>query len=349
MPLPVFPIAENMPDPVFLLRREDKTLIWMNAASENWVHKSSASVAGQGLSALSEGFTTLSESLVTAAQGQKTTRGHDMHISIKRLDYACIYTVFPCPEGVCVMVWPKQVGLGSGDGRRNEAVTMLGRMLAHELKNPLAGIRGAAQLLESELDNADDPELTELIKTEVDRISRLAETMEGFGSVEMSAPSSFNVHTILRKAKLLFQNQDMDGIVLQEDYDPSLPSVLADQDGLMQVVVNLLANAVEAIKGSGIGDRVEITTSYRAGVRRKAADGHSYSLPVNIQIIDNGPGIDEKLRARVFEPFVTAKANGHGLGLALVAKIVEDIGGLIEVQSVPGRTVFSVLLPTGES
>ncbi len=347
MPDISFPLAEAMPDPVFMLAADTSALVWMNNAAENWLQRSSSGLAGKTLTDISSGFDALGEGVAAALNIQTITRGHDLNIRANEQNYTCSYTVFACSPGVAVMIKPRRAGLeGSGAAQSNEAVTMLGRMLAHELKNPLAGIHGAAQLLESELESEDDKELTALIKTEVDRISRLAEKMEGFGSSQSGEREHFNVHTILRKAHLLFQNQSIGGISLHENYDPSLPQVFADQDALMQVVVNLVANAIEAIKAGGAGDKVEIRTSYRAGVGRKNVSGISYALPVNIKIIDNGPGIDEKLRARVFEPFVTAKANGHGLGLALVSKIIEDHGGFIDVSSEPGKTVFSILLPT---
>jgi len=343
-----FPIAEVLPEPVFVFDILGQ-LVWMNNASEIWLQKSCDSLVGKPVNQFAPGFDIIAKQLDGVAHGKKNIHGQDLHVRLRNAkEYSCHYLIFPYQEGTALLITSKQQGGGIDAAPRGQAVTMLGQMLAHELKNPLAGIRGAAQLLETGLSSEDDLELTELIKTEVDRIGRLAEQMEGFGQSEPSKYQPFNIHTVLRKATLLFQNMGNADIALIEAYDPSLPPVFGDQDAVMQMVVNLVANAVDAIKTSGEGDKITLQTSYRTGMRRRGNDGETYSLPVGVRILDNGPGINPELRERVFHPFVTGKANGHGLGLALVSKIVEDHGGLIEVATRPGKTAFSILLPTDD-
>ena len=358
-----FMIAEHIPEPILVIGQCGKSdtgetaqkIIWGNAAAESWLRQSCSALAGKQLVDISSGFEIIENKLADITTEQGSIRGRELTIDLgKERKFICSYLVFPCQNGVGVLIKPRQIGLrlNAGTGR-DGSVIMLGRMLAHELKNPLAGIRGAAQLLESELTAIDDLELTSLITTEVDRIGRLVEQIEKFGTDEKAVYENFNVHTILRNAKLLFQSQSIrDGgkeIDLVENYDPSLPDVFGDKDALMQVVVNLIANAIEAIHsmqsnkgGQGV---VEIKTLYRAGINRRRADGSSQALPVEIRIIDNGPGVSDNLRERVFQPFVTGKANGHGLGLALVSTIIERHGGMVDLTSKPGRTVFSLLLP----
>lgn len=344
-------IAENLPEPLVLL--DGDKIIWVNSAAETWLERSKEALCGKTLLQISPDFDVLCENMAKEKDIGGTLHGHDMAIRLRgKREFVCSYLVFPSPPGRAVLIRPKQTGRSTTTQQpRSEAVTMLGRMLAHELKNPLAGIRGAAQLLESDLQNPDDLELTGLIKTEVDRIGRLADQMEKFGATGNGNHEAFNVHTILRKATLLFQSQKNTGIKIVELYDPSLPQVFGDADALMQVVVNLVANAVEVLKStlgeSGAGT-VEIHTLYRTGVRRRNTDGKIYNLPIVVRIIDNGPGIDEDMQDRIFHPFVTGKTNGHGLGLALVSKIVSEHGGLIDLETRPGRTVFSISLPTSK-
>lgn len=342
-------IAENLPEPLIVL--ENNKISWVNFAAETWLKQSNETLKGQILLNVSPDFDVLCENMSKSGDMSETIQGYDMAIRLRgKREFICSYLVFPCPPGQAILIRPKQTGRSTSSQQpRSEAVTMLGRMLAHELKNPLAGIRGAAQLLEADSQNPDDLELTNLIKTEVDRIGRLADRMETFGATDSGHYQAFNVHTILRKATLLFQSQDHAGVKIVEFYDPSLPSVFGDADALMQVVVNLVANAIEAIKSThgenGVGV-VEIQTLYQAGVRRRRENGQSYNLPIVVRIIDNGPGIDADIRERIFHPFVTGKANGHGLGLALVSKIIAEHGGIVDLETQPGRTIFSILLPT---
>jgi two-component system nitrogen regulation sensor histidine kinase GlnL len=219
-------------------------------------------------------------------------------------------------------------------------------MLAHEIKNPLSGIRGAAQLLATGADD-DSRELTDLIVAEVDRIAKLVDRMETFTDTRPMQRRPENIHEVLGHVRRLAEQGFAQGMVVKERYDPSLPLVAANRDALVQVFLNLLKNASEAAGKTGI---IQITTAFRPGLRVRPADGGpSVSLPLEVRVIDNGPGVPDGLGDHVFEPFVTTKRGGSGLGLALVAKIVADHGGLVEHERVEtGETIFRVLLPVAE-
>jgi two-component system nitrogen regulation sensor histidine kinase GlnL len=282
-----------------------------------------------------------------------TVTEYRVDISSPRLGQERIVDIYasPVPERaghVALMLLPRSVTekIDRQLTHRGAArtVTGLAAMLAHEIKNPLSGIRGAAQLLEADSDE-NDRALTRLICDEADRIVRLVDRMETFADERPTVRAPVNIHAVLERVKALGRNGFARGIRIVEEYDPSLPAVHANRDQLIQVFLNLMKNAAEAIGNAADGEIV-LRTAFRPGIRIATPGGGSkVSLPLEFSVIDNGPGVPEDLLPYIFDPFITSKANGSGLGLALVAKIIGDHGGVIECESQPRRTAFRILMP----
>lgn len=222
------------------------------------------------------------------------------------------------------------------------SVTGMAAMLAHEIRNPLAGISGAAQLLEMGLGDA-DRELTGLIRAEAERIGKLVDRVEQFGDLRPAQRQPLNIHDVLDRARRAAQAGFGAHVRFSEDYDPSLPPTAGDPDQLLQVFQNLLKNAAEAVPR--VGGTIAISTAFRPGVKMVRPGQQSESLPLLVTITDNGPGVPDNLIRDIFDPFVSSKVNGTGLGLSLVSKFISDHGGVVECDSRPGRTRFNVRLP----
>ena len=214
---------------------------------------------------------------------------------------------------------------------------MLVRGLAHEIKNPLGGLRGAAQLLDSELTDPELKEYTQIIIAESDRLQVLMDRM--LGPNKPPNKSSLNIHEVLERVRQLVQAETTGNTTIKQDYDPSIPNILADQDQLIQALLNIVRNAVQATANKGV-----ITLKTR--IYRQLILGRKRSkLSIKIDVIDNGPGIPADMMSQIFYPMITGRAEGTGLGLSIAQSLINQHDGLIECNSTPGNTVFSIYLP----
>jgi len=247
---------------------------------------------------------------------------------------------------ILLILLPAGATRGKGHGAfSNSAQSAIGmaEMLSHEIKNPLTGISGAAQLLSMSLGD-DDRELTEMIVSETRRVLKLLEQVEQFGNLPSPGKRPLNLHDVLDRARQSALLGFASDVPITEDYDPSLPEALGNPDQLIQVFLNLLKNAAEALNCTE-GGYIRIRSHYESGPRIRDMRGRMRPVPLRVEIMDNGPGLPPEIANAVFDPFVSGRENGTGLGLALASKIVAGHGGGIGVRSHPGRTVFTVSLP----
>ena len=349
-----------LPVPVILLDADNR-IRFINHAAEQFLGVSAAAASQLGLGDFLARDNPLFLLVDQVRQHDARVADHDMTLEgprLKRLNIAVQGAPLAEEPGGVVLVLHDASAARALDRQLTvrgaaRSVAGMAAILAHEVKNPLSGIRGAAQLLESSVAEA-DRELTVLIRDEADRIRDLVDRMEAFGEKPVRY-GPVNIHRVLEHVRRLAQTGFASSIRFTELYDPSLPPVHGNRDQLVQVILNLVKNAAEAIvPGGRHGDdvqhgEIQLLTGFQHGVRLAVpgTDARRH-LPLFVTVRDNGPGIADDIRPCLFDPFVSAKASGSGLGLALVAKIVSDHGGLVEVESRSGRTDFRLMLPMAD-
>lgn len=341
-------IWASLPFPTFLIDQA-AMILEVNPAAETFLNTSQKSLIGQPVMDRLAIEAPMEEALIRVRANQSPLNINNVDVtSGERPPVQCTVHLAPMhdnPGIVMLILSPRELAdrLGRSMGAKTAARSAIGmaEMLAHEIKNPLAGISGAAQLLSMNLAPADQ-ELTDLIVEETRRIVKLLEQVEQFGNLRPPDRKPVNIHDALDRARRSAMVGFAAHMTIVEDYDPSLPPTMADSDQLMQIFLNLIKNAAEA--GSA-GGTIRLHSFYDLSLRLRRKDGISAALPLQIEIIDDGPGIKPEIAASIFEPFVSGRENGTGLGLALVSKIISDHDGWITVDSVPGRTVFRVSLP----
>ena len=360
-PMPRRPVEHDLllaalPHPILVLA-QDNRIVYANAASEAFLSAGVALLKRAQLNEIVAYDCPLIALVDQVRRSGSTVNEYGVEITTPKFSGPKLVDVYggtlpDQPDLVVLMLQQRNMALMIERQLTHRAaarsVSGLAAVLAHEIKNPLSGIRGAAQLLEQEVSDQ-DRSLTQLICSETDRIRNLVDRMEVFGDERPLTKEPVNIHDVLDHVRRLCESGIGRGINYLEDYDPSLPPVPGNRDKLVQAFLNLMKNAIEAIGENTDHGRIVMQTSFRPGVRLSVpGSGKRVSLPLMIQIEDNGPGIPEHLRSHLFDPFVTTKRSGTGLGLALVAKIIGDHGGIVECDSEPNRTIFRVLLPMQE-
>ncbi|GMG83550.1 ATP-binding protein [Paralimibaculum aggregatum] len=322
----------------------------VNTAAETFLGASQRQLEGRNLVRLVGEDSRLVDLIRQVLEGETKTAEYDVELLWPEMPPRLV-DIHAAPygsgaEGAVVLIHPRAIAetMDRSLSHRNAARSVAGMaaMLAHEVKNPLAGIAGAAELLESSVTEA-DRELTQLIRDEAKRIGKLMARVEQFGEIGPGVRKVLNIHDVLDRARRAAQAGFAAHVRFVEEFDPSLPPTMGDPDQLMQALLNLLKNAAEA--APQVGGVIQIRSAFRAGMKLRTPNGRREGLPLQITVTDNGPGVPDELRRHIFEPFVSSKASGSGLGLSLVSKVVADHGGIIVCDSEPGWTRFRLALP----
>ncbi len=322
----------------------DRSICYVNPSAEHLFATSARQCLGQHLSALLGDLPSLWAALDNALANNWSHTGQNLAVKrphIQALHLDCTATPVDLPPARLLLEFrPLDAQLKVAREERlaeqQQVNRDLVRNLAHEIKNPLGGIRGSAQLLERELDDPQWREYTQVIIAEADRLQDLMNRL--LNSHRMMHPTVVNVHDVLERVLRLIQ-AEFPAIIMRRDYDISLPQLTADREQLIQAVLNISRNAAQALKGEGI-----VTLRTRAA-RQVTLAKRRHKLALELQVIDNGPGISEDIRDKIFYPLVSGREGGTGLGLSIAQSFVEQHQGTIELESEPGRTCFTILLP----
>lgn len=339
------PFAISLPFPAFILSPTDEKILWLNDPARQWIGFNSTKAINKRIheifsAALGEHVLKL-PSPEQAYVYERNTEFHLPNGEICKADYSIFHY-----DHYFGLIFLPQGQFSVADPEISEsAVSSLGRMLAHELKNPLAGIRGASQILAMSRLDEDQKEMAELIASEVDRLSRIITNIEKLSSNSKSHFKALNIHEIIDKSVAIFKAQPAFIHTLKDNFDPSLPQIYGDEDQLVQVFCNLIANAKEAMDELEHKGRLTIKTRYQSGVKSRSSSSKPIDVPIVVKIIDSGPGFKKNIKGGIFDPFITSKQNGQGLGLSLVNQIIRNHKGLIEAGRVKNETVFTLRFP----
>ncbi|WP_208979262.1 two-component system sensor histidine kinase NtrB [Pseudovibrio axinellae] len=345
-------VLDSLPHPVIVVGEDDK-IVGANSAAEGFLHASLSVLKRREVSWFVPFGSPLLALIAQVRERGGPVNEYKVDIGSPRIGQEKLVDIHASPlsdaPGGVVLLFQERTMAEKLDKQLTSrgaarTVTGLAAMLAHEIKNPLSGIRGAAQLLEQSA-SEEDRQLTRLITDETDRIVKLVDRMEVFSDERPIDREPVNIHVVLDHVKRVAASGFAAGVKITEDYDPSLPPVFANRDQLVQVFINLIKNASEALNGVNKPEIV-ISTAFRPGVRLSVPGVQErVSLPLEFCVRDNGHGVPNDLKQHLFDPFITTKTNGSGLGLALVAKIVGDHGGVVECESGNSGTKFRILMP----
>lgn len=349
-------ILDSLPEAVIIVGA-GSVIEYVNSTAENIFRSSATYMRGKPLPSLMPFGSPISELVDRALQTNAPVNEYRIDISSPRTGEGKIVDVHAAPMNqstVSVLLCFRERSMADRINRQlthrgaARSVTGLAAMLAHEIKNPLSGIRGAAQLLESVVPDQ-DRELAQLIRDETDRIVKIVDRMEIFSDQTPIEREPVNMHSVLGRVRQIAENGFAQNVDFREQYDPSLPFVSGSTDQLIQVFLNLVKNASEAVNDQK-KRQITLTSAYRPGIRFvHPGSQERAALPLEFCVTDTGPGIAEELQAHIFEPFVTSRINGSGLGLALVAKVIGQHGGIVECDSHKKGTTFRIMLPAWQA